>query len=319
MGIGDSIEGGTFQIATWQFDAASRVLTQHAQADATTEPYVRYVRFDPRGKRELQYASYSPKECEEWVRDRLGNTQTYMLTTPLEGTFDPTTTYPNARQNAHDVTRYSHEYDEGGWLKSTEINYPGRGGKQTFIRDDAQARCEQVLSEVSRDESANQEAAVELERWAYQGGRVATRITTAAADSTDVRRVVRFAYDAKGTLASTVVDGYAAIPQPYEVVKPLYDGIADYVVRTVEQPDGSRWLEVLDFTRPDPNREVMRNGVFTPVLRLRWHFSTGCRLLNLPEHTSQECEFDRPLYTMPLGWDDPYLTPIRPQASIGAD
>jgi hypothetical protein len=301
---------------TWQFDAATRVLTRHTEGDGTTEPSVHYVRFDSQGRRELEYVSSSPDECQDWLRDELGNTEMYVLSTPVEGAFDPTTTFPDARERAFQTTRYSHVYDVEGRLESTEIYYPGRGGKQTFIRDED--GCQEIRSEVWVDPNADQVAVEELERWTYQGGRLAARTTIAAADSTDVRRVVRFGYDANGTLASTVVDGYAAIPQPYAVVKPRHDGLADYIVRTMEQPDGSRWLEVLDFTRPDPNAEVTRDGVSTPVVQLRWHFSAGCRKLDLPRRSSRDCEFERPLYTMPIGWQDPYLTPIRPQVPVGA-
>jgi hypothetical protein len=69
---------------------------------------------------------------------------------------------------------------------------------------------------------------------------------------------------------------------------------------------------MLDFelSKAENNARVMRNGTSTPVVRVRWYFSPACEALSLPRHTSNECEFERPLASGPLGWHNPLVTPI---------
>ena len=154
---------------------------------------------------------------------------------------------------------------------------------------------------------------MEVDHWTFAGGKLASRMVTNKDDPTDVRAVMTYGYDADGALATTVVDGRLDFPDAGNVPSPRRDGVADYVVRTVKQADGSRWIEILDFELGDSdnNARVKRNGTLTGAFRLRWYLSPACEALSLPRHTSQDCEFERPLAAMPVGWHNPLVTPIQ--------
>jgi hypothetical protein len=286
-------------------------LTIHHPADGQTAAWDSYVRLDAQGRREIACAVMAPITCEEWMRDSLGNTKTDALLEMSNGPFDRSvldaTMAPTAARGSQ-INRYQHTYDADGRLSSTSYVYPGRGASQTFSRDD-QMRCHDVRWEVPSDSRSNRPSIVEVDRWTYQNDRLVSRTVTNEADPSDVRSVITYAYDADGTLASTVVDGYPDIPQPYQITMPMRDGLADYVVRTLAQPDGSRWLEVIEF-KSSGDVTLSRNGAATAAFVLRFNFSPGCRALVLPRHTNQDCEFERPFFTLPLGWDNPYTTPV---------
>ena len=307
---GDSAGAPTLSSTeVWEHDAATRVLTRRRAATGSIPASLRYVRFDGQGRRELDYRSDGANECVEWTRDSFGNSSSYFYAVLAGGPFDPTTSYPDGRTGKREATNYDLRYDGAGLLTSAGVPFPGRGGVLTFDRDD-RGRCS-LVKWGARGETIDQPAIRETTSWTYLNDRLAAQITTATDDPADVRCEVSFSYDAKGTLAATVVDGYADIPQPWPIVKPPRDGVADYVVRTLEQPDGSRWLEAIDFARTTTNARVLRDDIATPAFRWRWHLSAGCGALALPRHTSQDCEFERPFNLLPLGWDNPYQTPIR--------
>jgi hypothetical protein len=84
-------------------------------------------------------------------------------------------------------------------------------------------------------------------------------------------------------------------------------------MRTAKQPDGTRWIEELNFGLADErnNARILRQGTLTDALRIRWYMSPACEALSLPKHTSQACEFERPLSSRaPLAWHNPLVTPI---------
>jgi hypothetical protein len=299
----------------WEYDAATRILTRHHAPYAEYEGWVGYVRVDAQGRREIACSVKTPMYCQEWIRDPLGNTKTDGLIDLKNGPFDPAIIDPAqapSQARGSQINRYTHTYD-AELLMSTTYVYPARGATQFFSRD-GQRRCEEVRWHVNANESSQTPAITEVDRWSYAGGRLVSRVVTNVADPTDVRSAITYTYDADGTLSATVVDGYPDIPQPYPVARARHDGLADYVVRTVTLPDGSRWLEAVELDRDgaDASVTVRRNGVPTRAARWRWHFSPQCGALALPRHTNQDCEFERPFYILPLGWDNPYTTPVPP-------
>ena len=163
--------------------------------------------------------------------------------------------------------------------------------------------------QVREDSNPSGAALEENDHWIYEGDRLASRVITNINDAKEIRGVITYSYDTEGTLAATVVDGALDFPQPSPVEKPARDGLADYIVRTKKQPDGGRWIEVLRFTT-DGKARITRNGTMASANRWRYFLSPGCAALPLPVHTSQDCEYERPTSMMPLGWNNPYVTPV---------
>jgi|GEM_PF-2436975 len=307
-------DSATAQSQDWEYDPATRILTRRHAPTAAAAAWVGYVRLDAHGRREIACSVRSPIYCQEWIRDPLGNTKTDGLLELKDGPFDLSIIDPArapSQPRGTQITRYSHTY-EAGLLMSTQYVYPARGATQIFSRD-GQGRCEAVRWQVAADENSQTLGMTEVDRWSYEGDRLVSRVITNVADPTDVRSEITYVYDADGTLSATVVDGYPDIPQPYPVTRAQHDGLADYVVRTVALPDGSRWLEALELGRDGTvSIDVRRNGVSIRAARWRWNFSPRCGALALPRHTNQDCEFERPFFILPLGWDNPYTTPIAP-------
>jgi hypothetical protein len=296
---------------TWEYDATTRILTRRHAAVGSVPAWNGYVRFDAQGRREMICHAQDYFTCLEWVRDSLGNAKSYSYYGVADGPLDartldpahpPTKSAPGngGGESENDTLTYS-----AGLLSSAVYYFPQSGARLTYSRDD-QGRCSDVLWAIAGT------SLVENDHWTFDGDELVSRVVTNVNDPNDVRGVMTYAYDAEGTLAATVVDGRLDFPDS-TAPSPRRDGIADYVVRTVKQPDGSRWVETLDFefTNARNNAHVMRNGQSTAVLRFRWYFSPACEALSLPRHKPKDCEFERPLAMMPLGWHDPLQTPIQ--------
>ena len=293
---------------TWGYDAATRVLTRRHAASGTTAAWVGYVRFDAQGRRELLCHAQSEFVCEDWVRDSLGNARSYSFFAVVDGPLDARTLDPAHPPTKAPIAGGESEserltYDDAGRLSTAGYSFPAAGATLAFSRDD-RGRCSDVVW------SIRQPSLVEVDHWTYVGDKLASRVVTNMNDPGDVRAVMTYSYDSEGDLAATVVDGRLDMPD-VSAHLPFRDAIADYVVRSVKQPDGSRWVEILDFELDTNNARVMRNGTLAAAFRYRWNFSLACEALSLPRHTSQDCEFERPTPMMPLGWHNPLLTPIQ--------
>ena len=293
---------------TWEYDSAMRVLTRRHAASGTTAAWVGYARFDSQGRREMICHAQSDFVCEDWVRDSLGNAKSYSYFAVVDGPLDARTLDPAHPPTKAPIAGGESEterltYDDAGRLSTATYFFPGQGASLTFSPD-AQGRCGDVVWGI------REPSLVEVDHWTYVGDKLASRVVTNMNDASDVRAVMTYAYDSEGNLAATVVDGRLDMPD-VSSHPARRDGIADYVVRSVKQPDGSRWVEILDFELDTNNAHVMRNGTLTPAFRYRWYSSPACEALSLPKHTSQDCEFERPTPMMPLGWHNPLLTPIQ--------
>lgn len=254
----------------------------------------------------------TPYGCTEWVRDTHGNVTA--TDSPAYSDQNFTLSLLDAsrfgtRAHGNVQTRYTVTYDAAGTLASGRNSSCCGDSTRTFT-EDAQHRCSDVLWEKIDDAGGTPTGTSELEHWTWEGYRLVSRVTTNGADPNQVRSVVTYAYDAAGILATTVVDGYASLPQGNSN-NAVPDGITDYLVRTVALADGSRWVEALDFHYYMPDANVVRAGKLTPAGRLRWNFSPGCRDVHPPRRTSTTCQFEPVQNQLGVRWDDPYTTPIR--------
>lgn len=193
-------------------------------------------------------------------------------------------------------------------MSSARFPYDSTTALQVFT-EDSQHRCTDVVLQVPPDPSTNTPEASELEHWTWVGDQLISRVVTDGADPTVVRSEATYTYDADGTLASTVVDGYSILPRRTRTVRASHDGVADYVVRSVALGDGSRWVESLELGSKTPDANVVRDGKLTPAARLRWNDSPACRMAQPPRRTSHRCQFERTTFQISVRWDDPYVTP----------
>lgn len=266
------------------------------------------MRFDEQGRREMVCHAKEHFSCMDWVRDSSGNAKSYHYFGVVAGPLDiraldpahpPTQVAP--ADGGGESENHTLSYDDSGLLKTASYSYPGQGATATFSRDD-QGRCTDV--------TWSMESITETDHWTFSGGKLVKRVVTNVDDPSDIRAVINYSYDSKGILATTVVDGRIDFPDAFGSPVVTRDGAADYVIRSREEADGARWLEYLDFTKNSRTTKVERDGVPTAVSRIRWHFSQACAALELPQHTSQDCEFERPLPMMPVGWSNPLMTPL---------
>lgn len=296
---------------TWRYNPATRVLARNG----TTTGYpstVSYVRFDVQGRREMICELDGALDCLEWTRDPAGNATGYAYYGVKDGPLDeraldpahpPTRMSPT--RGGGESERHTVTYDAAGLISTGTYYYPEGGATLRFSRD-SEGRCSDVVW--------TQRGLVKVDRWTHLGDKLVSRTVSVVDDPSDVRAVITYAYAADGTLAATAVDGGLDFPDAYLTIPPR-DGVVDYVVRTSKQSDGSRWIEQLRFELDDErnNARVLRQGALTDVLRSRWYMSPACEALSLPKHTSQACEFERPLSSRaPLAWHNPLVTPIPP-------
>jgi hypothetical protein len=296
----------------WEYDAAARILTRHHQAVGADPAWLGYARLDAQGRREMICHAYPGFDCVEWTRDAYGNAKGYSYYGVADGPLDARTLDP-----AHPPTKAPPTggaetendrllYDSAGLITSATYYFPQQGATVAFSRD-GEGRCSDVVWTIAGA------SLTEVDHWTYEAGKLVSRVVTNMNNPADVRAVMTYAYDADGALATTVVDGRLDFPDASSAPAPRRDGIADYVVRTVKLSDGGRWVEMLDFELADSrnNAHVQRGGDLTAAFRMRWYFSPACEALAMPRHTSHDCEFERPLASMPLSWHNPLVTPIQ--------
>lgn len=296
---------------TWQYDSTTRILTRNRSTSGSPST-VSYVRFDAQGRREMVCHSESEFHCLEWTRDSFGNATGYAFYAVKDGprderALDPA--HPPSRTNPSsggaESEQHTLAYDASGQISSGTYYYPERGATLRFSRD-SEGRCSDVEWGIPHSQL------VEVDHWTHLGDKLVSRTVSLKNDPSSVRAVITYAYAADGTLAATAVDGRLDFPDSYLPTPPC-DGVVDYLVRTSKQPDGSRWIELLYFGLHDErnNARVTRQGALTEVLRVRSYMSPACEALSLPKHTSQACEFERPLSSRaPLAWHNPLVTPI---------
>ncbi len=299
-----------------EFDPATGIMKRQFAATASLPAEVDYGVFNtqgsPLGGCRVETDPYG---CTEWVRDQAGNV-TVVDNPAYSGQHFALSNLDAAefgtRPHGSVEWRYILTYDAAGALTSARNATCCGAPVQTFT-EDAQHRCSDVLWQAT-DTAANFIAGkTEAEHWTWEGDRLVSRVTTNSSDPPQVLSVVTYAYDAEGILSATVVDGYATIPPvpPTTPKKSTPDGSADYVVRSVALPDGSRWVESLDFTTYQPDANVLRNGTLTPASRRRWNYSPGCHDVQPPHRTTTSCQFEPSQNQLEVRWDDPYTTPIR--------
>jgi hypothetical protein len=296
---------------TWQYDPTNRVLTRNGTSTGYPST-VTYMRFDAQGRREMLCKLDGGLDCLEWTRDPSGNATGYAYYGVKEGPFDERALDPahppirmSPTSGGSDSERHTVAYDASGLISTGTYYYPQRGATLRFSRD-SEGRCSDVVWTIPQSQL------VEVDHWTHLGDKLVSRSVSLVSDPSNVRAVITYAYGADGTLASTAVDGRLDFPDSY-LTTPPRDGVVDYVVRTSKQPDGSRWVELLYFELGDErnNARVMRQGALTDAFRLRWYMSPACEALSLPRHTSQACEFERPLSSSSaLAWHNPLVTPI---------
>jgi hypothetical protein len=297
----------------WTYDAPSRILTRRHLPIGKGSEWVGYARLDAQGRREMICHDQETFDCLEWTRDAHGNAKGYSYYGVADGPLDARTLDP-----AHPPTKGGPSggaetendpltYDDAGLITGATYLFPQSGAKLAYSRD-GEGRCSDVTWTIAGT------PLTEVDHWTFANGKLASRTVTNVKDPQDVRATMTYGYDADGALATTVVDGRLDFPDANNVPTPKRDGIADYIVRTQKlAPYGDRWIEILDFELSGSrnNSHIRRNGVLTPVSRMRWYFSPACETLGLPRHTSLDCEFERPLASMPLGWHNPLVTPIQ--------
>lgn len=292
-----------------EFNPATGIMKRQFGAFGNQPAALSYAVFTPQG-----YAvggcvvTVDPYGCTEWVRDAHGNVTTWDTPSSYTDQNFMLSLLDASRfgTKAHGSVQasYTLTYDAAGALASVRNTDPSL----TFT-EDAQHRCSDVLWKVE-DTTSAAAGSSEREHWTWEGNRLVSRVTTNGAAPNEVRSVVTFSYDANGDLASTVVDGYPSLAQAGTGRAPV-DGIADYVVRTVALPDGTRWLEELDFHYYQLDAKVVRAGTVTPVARRRWNYSAGCRGVEPARRTSTACQFEPVQNQLDVRWHDPYTTPNR--------
>jgi len=293
-----------------EFDPATGIMTFRYPPSGNEPAGVSYSVFRAQGSWVGACNGSSVYTCTEWVRDAHDNVIVRDSPTYSGRTFSLSLLDASrfgTREQGTVQERYTLTYDADGRLVSG--GDAGGGPTRTFTEDD-QHRCSDVLWGTADATGTSLVGYTELEHWTWEGDRLVSRVTTNGADPSQVLSVVTYAYDAEGTLAATVVDGYARLPQAGSSLGVL-DGTADYVVRSVAQPDGSRWVETLDFHYFEPDANVVREGKLTSVRRLRSNYSPGCRDVHPGRRTSKRCQFE-PIVNLGADWDDPFTTPIRP-------
>jgi hypothetical protein len=297
---------------TWRYDATKRVLTRNGTTTGYP-PTVSYVRFDAQGRREMICEFKVGLDCLEWTRDLAGNATGYAYYGVKDGPLDERAldpAHPPVRMSptsgGGESERHTLSYDSSGLISAGTYSFPQEGASLRFSRD-SEGRCSDVTW------SMRQSHLVEVDHWTHLGDKLVSRTVALVNDPANVRAVITYAYDADGTLAATAVDGRLEFPDPVLPPAPPRDGVVDYVMRTAKQPDGTRWIEELNFGLADErnNARILRQGTLTDALRIRWYMSPACEALSLPKHTSQACEFERPLSSRaPLAWHNPLVTPI---------
>jgi len=300
----------TPDVSTRAYDATKGVLTTHYPASSSVPATNFYSFFNAQGRPlgSCNNANEDVFYCEEWVRDAHGNvTSTQSLDIPTRNVDQLNATNVGVQARGNLLQAFNVTYDGAGVLLSGDYRNGLPNVRRTFSEDD-EHRCTDILWETLPNLNDLTVSASEREHWSWQGDRLVSRLVTSATDATDVRSEVTFTYDENGDLSATVVDGFPKVPGG--TVRAKRDGIADYVLRTVALPDGSRWVESLIFRPEFTNATVTRNGQPTIVQRRRFYLSPGCRSVQLPRRTSHRCEFQPQTPEFELHWDDPYTTPI---------
>lgn len=296
-----------------EFDSATGIMTSHFAPYGDQPASVSYSVYRAQGAWVGSCNGSSSYTCTEWVRDSHDNVTvrdnpSYSGRNFSLSLLDASRFGTRAQRTVQE--RYTVTYDADGRLVSGR-NAGCCGDPARTFTEDAQHRCSDVLWETVDTTGGSPVGFTELEHWTWEGDRLVSRVTTNGADPSQVVSVVTYAYDAEGTLAATVVDGYARLSQGGSSVG-LLDGTADYVVRSIAQPDGSRWVEMLDFHYFQPNANVVRDGKLASAYRLRWNYSPGCRDVHPARRTSTRCQFEPIVGQLGVHWDDPYTTQIRP-------
>jgi len=295
------------------FDPATGIMKSQFAPFGNDPAALSYTVFTPLGSTVGGcVVSVSPYGCTEWVRDTHGNVT--VIDSPEYDARNFSLSLLDASRfgiRAHGLVqrRYTVTYDAAGTLASAR-NARCCGDPALTFTEDAQHRCSDVRWEIVDDHGGAPLGTIELEHWTWEGNRLMSRVTTSGADPGQVSSVVTYTYDADGTLASTVVDGFASLAQASAMTKGP-DGIVDYLVRTVALADGSRWVESFDFHYYQPDANVVRAGQLTPAGRKRWNFSPGCRDVHPARRTSTSCQFEPLSNQLGVHWEDPYTTPIR--------
>ena len=295
-----------------EFDPVTGIMTSRLAPFGDQPAGIAYSVFNPRGSG-VGGCILPNYGCTEWVRDEHDSVIAIDYPSFDESNFTlsalDAATF-GTRPHESVSMRFTVRYDADGTLfsggDSNCCGYPER----TFT-EDAQHRCKDVKWQ-NIDGTGYPKGTTELDHWTWEGDRLVARATTNGADPTQILSAVSYAYDADGTLSATVVDGFAPLAQ-VTPIKAVHDGVVDYVVRTVALPDGSRWIEAIEFWSSvaymaDAN--VVRNGQLTPARRLRWNRSPGCRGLPFPRRTSSRCRFEPVDNQLSVYWDDPFTTPI---------
>ena len=271
-----------------EFDPATGIMKRQFAAFGSLPAELSYAVFNGQGSPVGGCnVSVDPYGCTEWVHDKAGNV---VWDVPAYSDRNFKLSFLDAAEfgtRAHGSVqnRYTVTYDADGALASGR-NAACCGAPVQSFTEDAQHRCSDVLWE-GTDSFGNLVAGkTELDHWTWQGDRLVSRVTKNGDDPTQVLSVVTYTYDAEGSLSATVVDGYATLPQN-NPKKAIADGIADYVVRSVALPDGSRWVESLDFKALQADANVVRDGALAPAARRRWNYSPGCHSVQPPPHEHQ--------------------------------
>ena len=304
---------GPAQIEIREFDAATGIMTLRDAPSGDLPASVAYAVFTADG---LPVGgcnvSVGPGGCVELVRDAEGNVTTRD---------DPPYAAVNLSLSLLDASRfgtqphgpvewqYTLTYDGDTLATATRVGCCG--APALAFTEDSQHRCSDVLWKQVDDIGNIPVGTTERDHWTWDGTRLLSRVTTDGADPSTILSEVTYTYAADGTLAATVVDGAGRLAQPGSALR-KHDGAADYVVRTVALPDGSRWIESLDFHYYLPDANVVRDGKVTAAGRKRWNHSPGCRNVLPARRTRTRCQFEPIGNQLDGGWDDPYTPPLLP-------
>lgn len=294
-----------------QFDAKTGIMTFHLGALGNQPASVGYSVFNAHGSPVggCNVSDGGMYYCTEWVRDAHDNVTTVdspqgqgftlsMLDASRFGT----------RVHGTVQTRITLTYDDAGTLVSALD--PSCCSTTESFTEDAQQRCTDVAWTPVSDPSSPA-AIIEREHLTWDGTRLLSRVTTDGADPTKVLAEATYTYDADGLLSTTVVDGFAPLPiRPGSSATAPHDGITDFLVRAVTLPDGSQWVEAIDFHYYLPDGKAVRDGKPTAAGRWRWHHSPGCRGTHQPRRTSTHCRYEPTENELDVDWQDPFTTQI---------
>jgi hypothetical protein len=294
---------------TRTFDASKGALTVRFRASDSQPAGNAYSFYNSQGRPLGSCVGPTdPFYCTEWVRDAHGNViavQSIDMNERDVRLLDADHFGMQLRGSV--MERFKVTYDSAGVLLSGHSRNGVPTVRQTFTEDD-QHRCTDVLWETLADPSSETPTGdSERDHWTWQGDRLVSRLVTNATDPSDVRSEITYTYDANGELVATVVDGIPKLPG--SSVRANRDGVADYVVRTVALPDGSRWVDSLLFRSTFSNATVTRNGQPATAERRRFNYSPGCGAVQVPRRTSRRCEFQPRTFEVEIHWDDPFTTP----------